>query len=51
MKKTFKIVNIGIERVIGVDKDISLKLGDWCRNTTFIVVPMDDFKVVLVKSS
>jgi hypothetical protein len=28
MHKTFKIVYVGVERVLGVAKDISLKLGD-----------------------
>jgi hypothetical protein len=30
-----------------VDNDILLKLVDWYRNTSFTIVPMDDFKVVL----
>jgi hypothetical protein len=30
MQTTFKAVNLGVERVIGVAKDVSLKLGDWC---------------------
>jgi hypothetical protein len=47
MQKTFKIVNAGMERVIGVAKDISLKLGDWCGKMSFTIVPMDDFEVVL----
>jgi hypothetical protein len=44
---TFKTVNAGVERVVGVAKDISLKLGDWCGKTSFTIVPMDDFEVVL----
>jgi hypothetical protein len=44
---TFKTINAGVERVIGVAKDISLKLGDWCRRTSFTIVPMDNFEVVL----
>jgi hypothetical protein len=47
MQTTFKTVNTGVERVIGVAKDISLKLGDWCGKTSFTIVPMDDFEVVL----
>ena len=38
-----------MERVVGVAKDIPLNLGDWCRKTSFTVVPMDDFEVVLGK--
>jgi hypothetical protein len=33
--------------VFGVAKDISLKLGDQFGNTSFNVVPMDNFEVVL----
>jgi hypothetical protein len=40
-------VNASVERVIGVAKDISLKLGNWCRRMSFTIVPMDDFKVLL----
>jgi hypothetical protein len=40
-------MNAGLERVVGVAKDISLKLGDWCERTSFTVVPVDDFEVVL----
>jgi hypothetical protein len=44
---TFKKINTGVERVIGVAKDISLRIGDWCRRTSFTIVPLNDFKVVL----
>jgi hypothetical protein len=30
-----------------VAKDISLKLGDWCRSMSFTNVSIDTFKVVL----
>jgi hypothetical protein len=45
-KKTFKIVNAGVERVVGVAKDILLKLGDWYGRRIFTIVPMDNFEVV-----
>ena len=41
------MVNVGVERVVDVAKDISLKLYDWCGKTSFTIVPMDDFEVVL----
>ena len=44
---TFKTFNEGVERVVGVAKDISLKLCEWCGKTNFTVVLMDDFEVVL----
>jgi hypothetical protein len=46
MQTNFKAVNSGEERVIGVAKDVPLKLGDWCERTSFTIVPMDDFEVV-----
>jgi hypothetical protein len=44
---TFKTINVGLERVIGVAKDIWLKPGDWCGKRSFTFVPRDDFEVVL----
>jgi hypothetical protein len=44
---TFKTINASVERVVGVSKDISLKLGDCCGRMIFTIVPMDDFEVVL----
>jgi hypothetical protein len=46
---TFKTINTIVESVVGVAKDISLKLGDSYRKMSFIVVPMDDFEVVFEK--
>jgi hypothetical protein len=42
MRTTFKIVNSSVEKVIGVAKDILLKLGDWCGKISFTIVPMED---------
>jgi hypothetical protein len=47
MQTTFKIVKESMEKLIGVAKDILLKLGNWCGKTSFNVVPMDYFEVVL----
>jgi hypothetical protein len=47
MQTTFKTVKSGVERVVGVAKDVLLKLGDWCGRMSFTIVPMDDFEVVL----
>jgi hypothetical protein len=48
---TFKMINVGVERVVGVDKDISLMLGDWCRKTSFTIVPMEISKLCWDRSS
>jgi hypothetical protein len=47
LHKKFKTFNAGVERVIGVTKEILLNLGDWCGKTRFIVFSMHDFKFVL----
>jgi len=44
---TFKYLNSDVQSVVGVAKDVLLKLGDWRGSTSFTIVPMDDFKVVL----
>ena len=36
-----------MEKVVGKAKDILVKLGDWSRVIGFMVVPLDDFDVVL----
>ena len=36
-----------MEKVVGKAKDILVKLGDWSRVISFMVVPLDDFDVVL----
>jgi len=46
-KKTSKTINASVERVIGVGKGISLKVGEWCEMTSFTIVLMDYFEVVL----
>jgi hypothetical protein len=28
-------------------KDVSMKLGDWVGRTSFVVVPLDDYEVIL----
>ena len=36
-----------MEKVVGKAKDVSVKLGDWSRVIDFMVVPLDNFDVVL----
>ena len=36
-----------MEKVVGKAKDVSVKLGDWSRVIGFMVVPLEDFDVVL----
>ena len=43
----FKAVNWGIKRVIGVAQKVSLSIGEWARVSDFIIVPLDDFEVVI----
>ena len=47
MSNAIKEVNSKMEKVIGKAKDILVKLGDWSRVISFMVVPLDDFDVVL----
>ena len=36
-----------MEKVVGKAKDVSVKLGDWSRVIGFMVVPLENFDVVL----
>jgi len=45
--KTSKTINASVERVTGVGKGISLKVGEWFEKMSFTIVPMDYFEVVL----
>ncbi|XP_054782108.1 uncharacterized protein LOC129289374 [Prosopis cineraria] len=44
---TIKAVNSPAKQVLGIAKDVKVKIGDWQGTLDFTVVPMDDFKVVL----
>jgi hypothetical protein len=44
---SFKAVNSGEQEIGGKTKDVSMKLGDWVGRTSFIVVPLDDYEVIL----
>ena len=46
-KNMFKVVNLEMERVEGVARQVSLKLGEWVGMTNFTIIPLDDFDVVL----
>ena len=36
-----------MEKVVGKAKDVSVKLDDWSRVISFMVVPLDNFDVVV----
>jgi hypothetical protein len=42
-----KALNSESQLVIGVAYAVSLKVGDWFGNVTFLVVPLNDFDVIL----
>lgn len=44
---TIKAVNSRAKPIMGVSKVVKVRIGDWQGELSFIVVPMDDFKVVL----
>ncbi|XP_054800138.1 uncharacterized protein LOC129304486 [Prosopis cineraria] len=44
---TIKAVNSPAKQVLGIAKDVKVKIGDWQGTLDFTIVPMDDFKVVL----
>lgn len=37
--------------MVGIANRVSLKFGDWCRSVSFMVMPMDNFEVVLGQES
>jgi hypothetical protein len=45
----FKVVNLGYQEVVGIDKNIPLNLKEWTWKESFTIFPLDDYKVVLVK--
>jgi hypothetical protein len=44
---SFKVVDLEVEKVVGVPNRVPLRLGDWSGDPMFLVVPMDDFEVAL----
>ena len=42
-----KAVNLEVERVVGLVLQVPLKIGEWSGEVNLIVVPLDDFDVVL----
>ena len=44
---SFKAINSGFEKVVGLTQQVPLKLGEWIGMSDFTVVPLDDFGVVL----
>ena len=44
---SFKDVISNVEKVVGLDHQVRLKLREWTGVGDFIVVPLDDFNVVL----
>ena len=46
-ENTLKAANSGVERVVGLAHQVSLSIGEWTGMGDFMIVPLDDFKVVL----
>jgi hypothetical protein len=42
-----KAVNLEAQLVVGVTHAVSLRVGDWYENVTFLIVPLDDFDIIL----
>jgi hypothetical protein len=47
VKNSFKEVNSGVEKVIYIAKEVSMKLKYWSGTTSFTIVPMNNFELVL----
>lgn len=44
---TIKAVNSGVRSIMGIAKDVPMKIGKWQGMLDFIVFPMNDFQIVL----
>ena len=43
----FKVVNLEVEKVVGLAHQFPLTLGKWIILVDFIVIPLDDFDIIL----
>ena len=44
---TFKEVNLEVERVVGLARQVPLNIGEWSGVINLIIVPLYEFDVVL----
>lgn len=48
-KKSFKVVNLEVEKVVGLANGVTVNLGKWNGIVSFTVIPLDDLEMVLGK--